>query len=171
MLSNSFKLSGFLVLACSFFTLESFSQPTPAPAAKAPAVKAAAAKPVGTKPEPAKPAGFLPPTISFGSPKNGDTVTSPFKVVMKASGIKVRVAGEAVDETTSGHHHLLVNVGPIPKGQPIPVDDSHIHYGKAQTEAEVKLAPGKYKLTLQFADGAHRSYGPEMSSTIEVTVK
>jgi Domain of unknown function (DUF4399) len=111
------------------------------------------------------------PKISFISPKNGETITSPFKVKMKADGIKVRPAGENVDETTSGHHHLLIDKGPIPKGQPIPADEYHVHYGKGQTEAEVTLKPGKYKLTLQFADGAHISYGPEFSETIEVTVK
>ncbi len=111
------------------------------------------------------------PKISFVAPKNGETVQSPFKVKMKAEGIKLRPAGENADETTSGHHHLIVNMGAIPKGQPIPADEKHIHYGKAQTEAEVKLAPGKYKLTLQFADGAHRSYGPDFAETIEVTVK
>ncbi|MBP6707250.1 MAG: DUF4399 domain-containing protein, partial [Achromobacter sp.] len=40
-----------------------------------------------------------------------------------------------------------------------------------QTETELKLAPGKHTLTMQFADGAHRSYGPDLSSTISVTVK
>ena len=37
--------------------------------------------------------------------------------------------------------------------------------------AEVKLAPGTYKLTAQFANGAHQSYGAAMSRTITVTVK
>jgi Domain of unknown function (DUF4399) len=35
----------------------------------------------------------------------------------------------------------------------------------------VKLTPGKHVLTLQFADGIHRSYGGQMASTINVTVK
>ena len=53
----------------------------------------------------------------------------------------------------------------------MPTDDTHIHFGKGQTETELKLAPGKHTLTMQFADGAHRSYGPDLSSTISVTVK
>lgn len=111
------------------------------------------------------------PAIEFAEPKHGETVKSPFKVKMVAKGIKVRPAGEAVDETSSGHHHILVNKDPIPKGQPIPTDDEHIHFGKAQTETELKLKPGRYKLTLQFADGAHRSYGPDLATTIEVNVR
>ena len=43
--------------------------------------------------------------------------------------------------------------------------------GKGQTEIEVTLPPGTYKLTAQFANGAHLSYGPAMSQTIKVTVR
>jgi len=32
------------------------------------------------------------------------------------------------------------------------------------------LPPGDYKLTLQFADGLHRSYGKDLSSTINIKV-
>jgi len=53
----------------------------------------------------------------------------------------------------------------------IPADEHPLHFGKGQTEAMLKLAPGRHKLQLQFADGAHRSYGPAMSKTITYTVK
>jgi len=46
-----------------------------------------------------------------------------------------------------------------------------VHFGKGQTEAEVKLPPGNYKLTMQFADGFHLSYGKDMSATINIAVK
>ncbi len=59
----------------------------------------------------------------------------------------------------------------MPAGEVIPADDKHLHFGKGQSEAEVKLTPGPHTLTLQFADGAHRSYGPELSKTIKITVK
>ena len=51
------------------------------------------------------------------------------------------------------------------------MDDQHRHFGKGQTETEITLPPGRYRLTMQFADGAHRSYGEKMRKTIEVTVK
>jgi len=35
----------------------------------------------------------------------------------------------------------------------------------------LKLPPGRYKLTMQFANWAHVSYGPAMAATIDVTVK
>ncbi|NCX89533.1 MAG: DUF4399 domain-containing protein, partial [Betaproteobacteria bacterium] len=71
----------------------------------------------------------------------------------------------------TGHHHLLINADSLPSGTPIPFDDTHIHFGKGQTEAEVKLPPGKYKLTMQFANGAHQSYGPQLAKSINVIVK
>ena len=71
----------------------------------------------------------------------------------------------------SGHHHLLINLDAIPAGESVPFTEKHMHFGKGQTEAEVTLAPGTYRLTAQFANGAHQSYGKALSQTITVTVK
>jgi hypothetical protein len=107
--------------------------------------------------------------VFFIEPANGAVVTSPFKVKFGAAGMEVKPAG---DETpNSGHHHILVNMESMPAGQTIPFSDTHIHFGKGQTEAELKLAPGTYKLTMQFANKDHVSYGKEMSTSITVTVK
>ncbi|NDF03714.1 MAG: DUF4399 domain-containing protein [Betaproteobacteria bacterium] len=108
-------------------------------------------------------------SVDFVEPKNGATVTSPFKVVFSVTGMTVKPAGDMTANT--GHHHLLVNADNVPNGAVIPADEKHIHYGKGQTEAEVKLPPGKYKLTMQFANGAHQSYGPQLSKSIDVVVK
>lgn len=81
----------------------------------------------------------------------------------------VAAAGDIVAD--SGHHHLLINSDAIPAGESVPFSERHLHFGKRQTEAEVKLSPGTYKLTAQFANGAHQSYGKAMSQTITVTVK
>lgn len=108
--------------------------------------------------------------VEFVSPKDGDTLKSPFTVEMKVVGKKLNIAGEKADDKTLGHHHLIVDGGPTPKDQVISADATHIHFGKAQTTTELNLAPGDHKLTLQFADGAHRSYGEDMSKTITVHV-
>ena len=105
----------------------------------------------------------------FVEPRDGATVTSPFKVVFAVKGMAVEPAGEVKPD--SGHHHLLINLGPIPAGEAIPVDAAHVHFGKAQTETQITLPPGNYKLTMQFANGAHVSYGPTMAASINVTVK
>jgi hypothetical protein len=108
-------------------------------------------------------------SVSFIEPADGALVSSPFTVKFDVSGMEVKPAGDMTAGT--GHHHLLINADNIPAGQSIPVDDKHLHFGKGQTETSVTLPPGKYKLTMQFANGAHQSYGPELSKTINVTVK
>lgn len=108
--------------------------------------------------------------VTFKSPKDGAVVSSPVKVVM-SSTVKIRPAGQDINDHSTGHHHIIVDAGPMAEGQVVPTDATHLHFGKGQTEAEVTLKPGPHTLTLQLADGAHRSYGPELSKTIHVVVK
>ena len=118
-------------------------------------------------PLPAVPAGAK---VYFKNLKDGQTVKSPVKVEMGVDGMKLDTAGAIVAGT--GHHHLLIDAGDsIPAGQVVPKDSTHLHFGKAQSSAEVTLSPGKHVLTLQFADGIHRSYGSQLATTINVTVK
>jgi len=108
-------------------------------------------------------------SVSFVEPADGATVTSPFKVKFAVSGMDVKPAGDMTAKT--GHHHLLINTGPMKAGEMIPMDEKHLHFGKGQTETDVTLPPGQYTLTMQFANGAHQSYGPELAKSIKVTVK
>lgn len=109
------------------------------------------------------------PGVYFIEPADGATVSSPFKVSFGLRGMQIKPAGEIAEGT--GHHHLLINVDGIKAGDAVPADDRHLHFGKGQTEAEVKLPPGRYRLTMQFADGYHVSYGAPMAASISVTVK
>lgn len=109
------------------------------------------------------------PAVAFTAPMDGAVLTSPFEVRFAVFGMEVRPAGDMSPNT--GHHHLLINTGPVAKDVVIPMDDNHLHYGKGQTDARVSLPPGKYQLTMQFANGAHQSYGPPLSKTIHITVK
>lgn len=101
-------------------------------------------------------------------PAEGATVSSPFKVRFGVIGMRVEPAGPVKEK--SGHHHILID-RVVAKGEVIPVSPTAIHYGKGDIETTLTLKPGRYKLTLQFADGLHRSYGPDWAHTIEVTVK
>ena len=104
------------------------------------------------------------------SPKDGETVSSPVTVRFGLRGMGVTPAGS--DLPATGHHHLLIDTDGLPPlDQPVPADEHHVHFGKGQTETTLKLSPGSHTLTLQFADGQHRSYGPAMSSTITVVVE
>lgn len=107
--------------------------------------------------------------VDFTEPKDGEVVTSPFKVKFIVEGMTIASAGTKTANT--GHHHLLINAENIKAGEVIPADERHLHFGKGQTETIVTLPPGHYKLTLQFANGLHESYGEEMSKSIVVDVK
>ena len=107
--------------------------------------------------------------VFFIEPKDGSEVQSPFVVKFGVENLEVAPAGDV--KPNSGHHHLLINLDSTPSGEAIPFDDVHKHFGKAQTETELTLSPGKYKLTLQFANGAHQSYGSALSQTINISVK
>jgi uncharacterized protein involved in high-affinity Fe2+ transport len=108
--------------------------------------------------------------VFFVNLKDGDVVASPFKVQFGVNGMTVEPAGYVNKD--KGHHHLLIGHEAMTKGEIIEMNDStRLHFGKGQTETELKLAPGKYKLTLQFADGFHQSYGPQMSKSINIEVK
>ena len=107
--------------------------------------------------------------VYFIEPANGTVVSSPLKVRFGIQGMEVKPAGDQV--AGQGHHHLLINLASQPKGEIIPIDDTHIHFGKSQTETDVSLPPGTYMLTMQFADGLHLSYGKQMTATITVFVE
>lgn len=101
--------------------------------------------------------------------ENGQTVSSPLYVEMGVEGMDVNPAGEIVPGT--GHHHIIINKGHITKGETVPADETHIHYGGGQTSDTLKLNPGNYTLTLQFANGVHASFGEQMSASVEVVVE
>ena len=107
--------------------------------------------------------------VSLLEPADGATVSSPFKVRFGVAGLTVEPAGDI--KPASGHHHLLINLDAVPAGESVPFTDRHLHFGKGQTETEVTLPPGSYKLTAQFANGAHQSYGKALSRTISITVR
>ncbi|CDG53259.1 MULTISPECIES: DUF4399 domain-containing protein [Halomonadaceae] len=106
--------------------------------------------------------------VSFVTPEDGAEVSNPIQVEMGVSGMQVEPAGTM--EESTGHHHLIVDGGSIAKGEVVPADDTHIHFGGGQTSYELTLPPGEHTLTLQFADGEHRSYGADWASTITVDV-
>jgi hypothetical protein len=106
--------------------------------------------------------------VLFAEPKDGAVIKGPVKVVMVVEGMQIKPANGVTEGT--GHHHILINRDFMSPGQVIPTDDNHRHFGKGQTEAVLELPPGDYKLTLQFADGLHRSYGKDLSATINVKV-
>ena len=120
----------------------------------------------------ASPAFAAKNSVSFSNVKDGATVPTKFTYKFEVTGYELSPAAAGLKEGT-GHHHLVID-GPkafVDKGEAIPFDATHKHFGKAQTEGELELEPGKHKLTLQFANANHESYGKEFAKTITVNVK
>lgn len=108
--------------------------------------------------------------VSFVEPQNGATVSSPVRVKMAAQGLRVEPAGAVT--AGAGHMHIMIDTACVAPGQVVPNDDLHKHFGKAQLETELTLAPGAHTLCLQAADGAHMALaGQGMTQQISITVK
>jgi hypothetical protein len=110
--------------------------------------------------------------VYFINLKNGDRVTSPFKIQFGLSGMGVAPAG--VEKANTGHHHLLIDTTLTPEQfqEPIPADDRHLHFGGGQTETMLTLAPGRHTLQLVLGDWSHVPFNPPIvSPVITVDVK
>ncbi len=106
-------------------------------------------------------------SVTVESPAEGQTVASPVKVKMAATGVAIEPASGGV-KPNSGHFHIIVDADCAPAGQVIPADATHLHFGMAQTEAEVPLPPGPHRLCVQVADAAHTA--TDITKIVAITV-
>jgi hypothetical protein len=85
----------------------------------------------------------------------------------------LKLAPATSQDPGTGHHHLLIDQKELPDASvPIPATDTVIHYGKAQTETELTLSPGKHTLQLVAGDKLHMQFNPTVASkVITVNVK
>jgi hypothetical protein len=153
--------------ALTVATLAAVIGPASAQQSSTPPASAAAPADSGQSPAPAGAYSY------FVNLKNGDTVTSPFKVVFGLSQ-NMGVAPSGVEKPNVGHHHLLIDktLAAEEMTQPITVDEQHVHFGKGQTETTVTLPPGKHTLQLVLGDWSHIPHKkPVMSERITVTVE
>ena len=155
----------FLSLAAVVFLASACGQQDAAPVAEqAPADAAEAATPAE---QPALPRSAAPDgaRVFFITPADGDTVSNPVKIEFGIEGMSVVAAG--VDETHSGHHHLIIDADlPENLGMPIPADDNYIHFGDASTSTEVTLEPGQHTLRLLLGDHLHIPHDPPVTSDV-----
>jgi hypothetical protein len=109
--------------------------------------------------------------VYIASPKNGETVSSPFTVQFGLKGMGIAPAG--LNHPNTGHHHLLIDVEKVPDfNVPLPATDNIRHFGAGQTETELTLPPGKHTLQLVFADYLHIPHdSPVTSEKITIVVK
>jgi hypothetical protein len=114
------------------------------------------------------------PAVYFVNIKDGDTVTSPIRIVFGVYGKGVAPAG--VDKPDTGHHHLLIDteLSADEMTYAIPNDAQHMHFGGGQTEVTLPGLPaGQHTLQLVFGDMKHEQMkpAPMMSKKITITVK
>ncbi len=102
------------------------------------------------------------------SPKDGETVQNPVKVVFGLSGMGVCPAG--LQKNNTGHHHLLIDTGLPSFGDPIAKDENHRHFGGGQTEAVIEFEPGTHTLQLLLGDHNHIPHFPPIMSE-RITIK
>lgn len=108
--------------------------------------------------------------VFFITPSDGATVSNPVTIEFGTEGMSVVAAG--VNETHSGHHHVLIDTGLPDLSMPIPADENHVHFGDGRTTTELTLEPGQHTLQMLLGDHLHIPHDPAlMSDTITITVE
>lgn len=110
--------------------------------------------------------------VHFINLQQGDVVKSPFKVKFGIQGFGITPAGtKGKRRHSAGHHHLLVGVEKLPDlDAPIPSDEHHIHFDQGETEALLKLPPGRHTLQLLLGDEEHEPQDPPLFSE-KITIR
>jgi hypothetical protein len=109
------------------------------------------------------------PRVYIESPENGALVQSPVEIVFALDGMELAPAGTYATDT--GHHHLIIDNELPDLGMPIPSDNNHLHFGKAQDRVLLDLEPGLHTLQLLLGDGSHIPHQPPLiSEKIEIRI-
>ncbi len=109
--------------------------------------------------------------VRLVEPADGAVIDgSSVRIVLEVEGLEIVPAGTV--QARSGHHHLFVNTGLTPAGQPIPATPGvHIHLGQAQTDYELTgLEPGDYTVIVVVGDAVHVPLDPPVVDTVTFTV-
>ena len=108
--------------------------------------------------------------VFFVRPYHRSTVVTPVRLVFGSEIVEVKAAPAGEQGGNVGHYDVLINEAAVPVGVDIPASPQHMRLDHGEAEAKLDLPPGKYKLTLQFADGQNKSHGVDVSATVEITV-
>ena len=112
--------------------------------------------------EPAAPTedrSSMTPSVSFVTPADGATVSSPVAMEFMASNLNISPVPSEVESPREGvgHHHVAIDTECLPVGEAIPKADPWVHFGDGSQVYETLLAPGRHTLTLQIGDDEHRT--------------
>lgn len=112
--------------------------------------------------------------VYFIGVADGAVVKSPLRVKFGIKGFGITPAGTTGKRRhTAGHHHLLVDVEPLPDlDKAIPRDEHHLHFDQGESEAVLELPPGRHTLQLLLGDEQHEPQDPPLlSDKITITVE
>ena len=108
-------------------------------------------------------------TLTVKSPSADAEVAWPAKVALAAKGVTIEPVGDAQVRDAAGHYHVMVDTDCVKKGNAIPKDAEHIHFGTGATTLTLgTVAPGRHELCVQVADGAHAAL--DATTTLAITV-
>lgn len=113
------------------------------------------------------------PSIEISNLKQGQVVTSPVEVCMKANGVIIESVRRGVN-AGHGHMHILVDYqlpSDLNKPLPLNIPQNVIHLGDGSNCRTLILSPGWHTLRALIADGSHTPGEPPVTSVIDIKVK
>ena len=112
------------------------------------------------------------PRVRILTPADGDVLEGgALTVRLEVEGLAVVPAG--VEQTSSGHHHLIIDA-PLPDlNLPIPSEAGrYVHLGKGQTEYLIEgLAAGQHQVIALVGDHVHVPLSPPVADTVRFVVR
>ena len=115
---------------------------------------------------------YVTPRVQIVTPADGDVLEGgDLTVRMEVEGLAVVPAG--VEQTSSGHHHLIIDA-PLPDlDLPIPSEAGrYVHLGKGQTEYLIEgLAAGQHQVIALVGDHLHVPLSPPVADTVRFVVR
>ena len=126
----------------------------------------------GGEPEAPMDRSSTTPSVSFVTPADGATVSSPVAMEFMASNLNISPVPEEVETPREGigHHHVAIDTECLPVGEAVPQADPWVHFGDGSETYETLLPAGQYTLTLQIGDDEHRTQ-EGLCTTISITVE
>ena len=111
------------------------------------------------------------PTVEILSPVEGDTVSLPFTVRLRADGLTI-VAATGIRQEGEGHHHLVIGPEFPAADLPIPGGPGYIHMGSGVSEWSIdSLPPGPHRIIAVLAWGDHVPVTSAEADTVNIVVR
>ncbi len=114
----------------------------------------------------------MTPSVSFVTPADGGTVSSPVAMEFMASNLNISPVPSEVGSPREGigHHHVAIDTECLAVGEVVPQADPWVHFGDGSQIYESLIPAGQHTLTVQIGDDEHRTQ-EGLCTTISITVQ